>query len=107
MIRRLFGVYMSRKEDVEKYFKLQFGLDTTDEKRKDAKNLQIRDAIWFKIHCLIGISWDLKTVGEIECLEGGAGGRERDGVYGDDAVVQERPHGNEEDSENKPVYQDE
>ena len=44
---------------------------------------------------------------EIECLEGGAGGRERDGVYGDDAVVQERPHGNEEDSENKPVYQDE
>jgi hypothetical protein len=32
---------MSRKEDVEKYFKLQFGLDTTDEKRKDAKNLQI------------------------------------------------------------------
>jgi len=33
---------MSRKEDVEKYFKLQFGFDTTYEKREDAKYLKIR-----------------------------------------------------------------
>lgn len=41
MIWRVFGEDMSRKDDVEKYFKLLFGLDTTDDKRKDAKDLKI------------------------------------------------------------------
>ena len=44
---------------------------------------------------------------EIECLECGAGGGEGDGVYGDYAVGQEGPHGDEDDSDNEPVYQDE
>jgi len=41
MIRILFGLYMSRKDEVEKYFKLQFGLGTTYEKQEDAKYLKI------------------------------------------------------------------
>ena len=44
---------------------------------------------------------------EIERLEGGAARGEGDGVYRDDAVVQEGPHADEDDSQEKPVYQDE
>ena len=44
---------------------------------------------------------------EIERLEGGAARGEGDGVYGDDAVGQERPHADEDDSDNESVYQDE
>jgi len=44
---------------------------------------------------------------EIERLKGSACRGERDGVYGEYAAVQKRPHPEDDDSQEKPVYQDE
>ena len=44
---------------------------------------------------------------EIECLEGGAGRGEGDDVYGEYAAVQKRPHPEDDDAKQEPVYQDE
>ena len=43
---------------------------------------------------------------EIECLNGRSCRGERDGVYGKYAAVQERPHPEDDDSKQEPVYQD-